>query len=47
MAIGAVDLLLLSAIGIFKQRPVLILAGIVGGVATAAIGLLLYLGKIL
>ncbi|MBS2038209.1 hypothetical protein JST97_24705 [bacterium] len=47
MAIGAVDLLLLSIIGIIKHKPVLLLAGIVGGVATGAVGLLIYQGKIL
>ncbi|MFN8610424.1 MAG: hypothetical protein U0931_22995 [Vulcanimicrobiota bacterium] len=47
MAMGVVDLLLLSFIGVLKHRPVLMLAGIVSGVTTGAVGLLIYLGKIL
>lgn len=47
MVLGAFELVLLSAVAAMKQKPVLLLAGIVSGLATGVIGLLVYLGKIL
>lgn len=47
MVLGAFELVLLSAVAAMKQKPVLLLAGIVSGLATGVIGLLIYLGKIL
>jgi hypothetical protein len=44
--VGLVELLLLVLIGVNKQKPVLILAGLVSGLVTMGLGLMFYLGKI-
>ncbi len=46
MLVGVVDVVLLTLVGLAKQRLILILAGVMSGVTTAIIGLLIYLGKI-
>lgn len=46
MAVGCVEVVLLSLIGLLKQRFILIVAGVLGGLITGGLGLAIYLGKI-
>jgi len=46
LAVAIIETVLISLIGWFKGRPILILAGILSGVVTAAIGAAFMLGKI-
>lgn len=46
MAVGCVEMVLLSLIGVVKQRLVMIVAGVLGGLITGGLGLAIYTGKI-
>lgn len=46
IAIGVAEGVMLVLFGVLKQKPMLIPAGAVSGLVTAAIGVFFYMGKI-
>jgi hypothetical protein len=46
MLVGVLEVVTLSLIGLFKHKPILILAGALSGVVTSLLGVAFYLDKI-
>ena len=46
LAVGCVEVVLLSLIGILKHRFVFVVAGVLGGLITGGLGLAIYTGRI-